>query len=134
VQILKRDSTPWRTVEGIEFRSVTLRAWKGKEGACWDHNQAIIYRGPWRKVEDDDHFLVRGEPIAVCEKTFRIYTSEPYAAHVIPVPPLTSVAPGEVRPFDCSRPAVRHPRETKGLEYKATTDGAGGCCGPDGCR
>lgn len=135
VEILKRDSTPWRTVEGIEFRSVTVRAWKGKEGACWDHNQAVIYRGPWRKVEDDDgHTLVRGEPMAVCEKTFRIYTSEPYAADVIPVPPLTSVASDEVRSFDCSRPAVRHPRETKGLEYKTTTDGTGDCCGPDGCR
>jgi arsenite methyltransferase len=135
VEILKRDSTPWRTVEGIEFRSVTVRAWKGKEGACWEHNQAVIYRGPWRKVEDDDgHTLVRGEPMAVCEKTFRIYTSEPYEADVIPVPPLTSVAADEVRSFDCSRPAARHPRETKGLEYKATTGGAGTCCGPDGCR
>src|SRR3989440_6543234 len=30
VQILKRDQQPWQTVEGIEFRSVTVEAFKGK--------------------------------------------------------------------------------------------------------
>ena len=32
MQILKRDEQPWRTVGGIEFRSVTVEAWKGKQG------------------------------------------------------------------------------------------------------
>lgn len=27
---------PWQTVEGIEFRSATVIAYKGKEGACDD--------------------------------------------------------------------------------------------------
>jgi hypothetical protein len=45
IEILKRDSAPWRTVEGIEFRSITVRAFKGKQGACVDCNQAVIYRG-----------------------------------------------------------------------------------------
>jgi len=31
VSILERQLEPWRTVEGIEFRSVTVRAYKGKE-------------------------------------------------------------------------------------------------------
>lgn len=30
IEILSRDDDPWQTVEGIEFRSVTVRAWKGK--------------------------------------------------------------------------------------------------------
>src|SRR5437588_9948130 len=30
VPILKRDEPPWQTVEGIEFRSVTIEAFKGK--------------------------------------------------------------------------------------------------------
>jgi arsenite methyltransferase len=30
IRILKRDERPWRTVEGIEFRSVTVQADKGK--------------------------------------------------------------------------------------------------------
>jgi arsenite methyltransferase len=135
IEILKRDTAPWRTIEGIEFRSITVRAMKGKEGPCLDCNQAVIYRGPWRKVEDDDgHTLVRGQPMAVCEKTFRIYTNAPYAEDMIPVPPLRSIAAAEASPFDCSRDTMRHPRETKGLDYRMTTNGAAGCCGPAGCR
>jgi arsenite methyltransferase len=134
IEILKRDIAPWRTVEGIEFRSLTLRAFKGKQGVCLDCNQAVIYRGPWRKVEDDDgHTLVRGQSMAVCEKTFGIYTSAPYAADIIAVPPRDAVARDNASAFDCSRDSVRHPRETKGLEYRATVSSNGNCCGSDGC-
>ncbi len=35
-EVLRRDAEPWRTVEGIEFRSVTVQAWKGKRGGCCD--------------------------------------------------------------------------------------------------
>ncbi len=134
IEILKRDSAPWRSVEGIEFRSITVRAFKGKQGACLDCNQAVIYRGPWRKVEDDDgHTLTRGQPMAVCEKTFRIYSSAPYSEEILPVPPLEAIAPESAPIFDCSRDTARHPRETKGLEYRATTNGNATCCGPDGC-
>ncbi|HEY2107359.1 MAG TPA: methyltransferase domain-containing protein [Candidatus Binataceae bacterium] len=133
IEILKRDVRPWRTVEGIEFRSITVRAMKGKQGACWDCNQAVIYRGPWRQVEDDDgHTLVRGQPMAVCEKTYRIYTSEPYAGSILPVAPLEPVALEDARPFDCSRDTIRHPRETKGVEYRATSASSASCCGPEG--
>lgn len=134
IAILKRDEQPWRTVEGIGFRSVTVAAYKGKQGPCWDCNQAVIYKGPWSEVKDDDgHTLVRGAPMAVCEKTFRLYTREPYARDIIPVPPRTPIALEDAKPFDCSRDAVRSPRETKGLEYRATTDAAacrepGKCC------
>jgi arsenite methyltransferase len=134
IEIVKRDAQPWRTVEGIEFRSITVRAMKGKQGACWDQNHAVIYRGPWRKVEDDDgHTLLRGQPMAVCEKTFRIYTAEPYAGSIIPVEPLQPIAIENALPFDCSRDSIRHPRETKGTEYRATSSAAASCCGPEKC-
>jgi ubiquinone/menaquinone biosynthesis C-methylase UbiE len=140
VELAKRDAEPWRTVEGIEFRSVTVTAWKGKQGACWDHNEAVIYRGPFAEARDDDgHLYRRGERVAVCRKTFEILTREPYAGHFEPVPPRVPVT--EPRPFDCGpgddRPAVaspaavrREPRQTKGHDYDATTEAA---CGPDGC-
>lgn len=32
VEVLKFDAEPWRTVEGIEFRSMTVQAFKGKQG------------------------------------------------------------------------------------------------------
>jgi SAM-dependent methyltransferase len=50
VSLAARAEQPWRVVDGIEFRSVTVLAYKGKEGACLDHRQALIYRGPFRQV------------------------------------------------------------------------------------
>ena len=32
IRILKRAEQPWRAVQGIEFRSLTVEAWKGKQG------------------------------------------------------------------------------------------------------
>ena len=42
MQMLERDEHPWRTVEGIEFRAMTLRAFKGKQDPCLEPNQAVI--------------------------------------------------------------------------------------------
>lgn len=134
VRILVRQSEPWRTVEGIEFRSVTVEAFKGKEGPCFERKQAVIYKGPFREVLDDDgHRLVRGRRAAVCDKTFQIYSREPYAEHFELVEPLEPIALDDAEPFDCTRTAPRHPRETKGLDYDVTTEASGEVCGPDGC-
>jgi hypothetical protein len=123
---------PFRVVDGIEFRSVTITAHKGKAGPCWEGGQAVMYRGPWRQVEDDDHHVLRrGERAAVCDKTFRLLTSAPYANDIIPIAPRVPTE-GERAPFDCARTAPRHPRETKGEGYRVTT-AAADCCGPDGC-
>ena len=54
IEIAERSDRPWRTVEGIEFRSLTVTARKGKEGPCLDRGQAVIYRAPWKRVIDDD--------------------------------------------------------------------------------
>lgn len=132
LRILERDERPWQTVQGIEFRSLTLEAWKGKEGPCWDHNEAVLYRGPWKRVEDDDgHVLERGVRTAVCRKTFGLLTGEPYRDQVIGIEPRVPVADGEARPFPCTGGAlVRDPRETKGADYAETTASctAPGCC------
>ena len=124
ITILERPEEPWRTVEGIEFRSMTLMAYKGKEGPCWDRKHAVVYRGPFREVQDDDgHVLRRGVRTAVCEKTFHIYSQEPYRAHLELIPPRVLVPLEEAPPFPCSRGALRrHPKETKGEEYRVTTE------------
>ena len=49
-----------------------------------------------------------------------------------PVEPRVEVPLDEAPPFDCSRTAFRHPRETKGEGYTVTTE-ATACCGPEGC-
>jgi len=134
VRLLVRQIEPWRTVEGIEFRSITVEAFKGKEGPCFERKQAVIYKGPFREVLDDDgHRLVRGQRAAVCDKTFRIYTREPYAEHFEVVVPLNDIPLDEAAPFDCTRAVPRHPRETKGLDYDVTTEAAGPVCSPEGC-
>jgi arsenite methyltransferase len=123
-------SAPYRVVEGIEFRAITLTAYKGKEGPCIERNQAVIYCGPWKQVIDDDnHVLPRGTRIAVCEKTFEIYSKPPYQGQFILVRPREEVPKEDAGVFDCSRDHKRHPRETKGLEYKVT-DVSGSVCGP----
>jgi len=134
VQILHRQEEPWCELQGIQFRSMTVEAFKGKEGPCWDHREAVIYRGPWRSVTDDDgHVLRRGVRTAVCRKTFQILTRPPYADQVIPVPPLEEVPPEEAVPFDCRRSVVRDPRETKGADYRHTRKADGDCCSSGEC-
>ncbi len=111
----------YQTVEGIEFRAITVTAYKGKEGPCIERNHAVIYRGPWKQVVDDDgHTLERGARMAVCDKTFKLYSQAPYAGQFILVPPREEVALENAGVFDCSRDHKRHPRETKGMEYKVT--------------
>jgi len=137
IEVLERPDDPWQVVEGIEFRSMTVGAFKGKEGPCVERNQAVIYTGPWSCVCDDDgHTLVRGRRMAVCDKTFHIMTNPdgPYADDVIAIEPRQPVDPAGAKPFDCNRPALRHPGQTKGLDYDETrTTDASSCCGPDGC-
>ncbi len=133
IEIVKRDANPWRVVEGIEFRSITVVAYKGKQGECWERNQAVIYRGPWKKVIDDDgHALERGARIAVCDKTFQIYNREPYADQIIAVEPLENINLEDAIEFDCRRTAKRQVRETKGLDYKETDLSGVECCEPGG--
>lgn len=133
VEFVKFESEPWQTVEGIEFRSVTVQAWKGKEGACLEKNQAVIYNGPFKKVLDDDgHEMERGKRYAVCAKTYDLYKKTPYAACFTFIEPLQEILIEHAQPFDCSRTATRHPRETKGQEYNLTTESSD-CCGDDSC-
>jgi arsenite methyltransferase len=120
----------YQTVEGIEFHAVTVTAYKGKEGPCVERNQAVIYRGPWKQVVDDDgHTLERGARMAVCDKTFTLYSQPPYEGQFISVPPREVIAMPDAITFDCSRDHKRHPRETKGAEFKVTQL-SGSVCGP----
>lgn len=132
IQIVKRQKAPWQTVEGIEFRSVTVLAHKGKQGPCLERNQAVIYRGPFSHVKDDDgHIYVRGERMAVCDKTFHLLQAAPYAGMFEPIEPYRPIPLAEAQPFDCRRSARRDPRETKGQDFSLTIDSAGPCCETD---
>jgi arsenite methyltransferase len=134
IQILKRDTEPWRTVQGIEFRSVTIEAFKGKQGECFERNQAVIYRGPFKEVLDDDnHRMERGKRYSVCDKTYNLYKKAPYRDFFETVDPIVDVPLAEAKPFDCSRTSLRHPKETKGQDYDVTTEANNKCCDGGSC-
>lgn len=131
IEIDKWEREPFAVVGGIEFRSLTVTASKGKEGPCWEGKRAVIYRGPWKRVEDDDgHTLERGQRVAVCDKTYGILTSGPYAGETVGILPRVGVAEADRKPFDCTRTATRDPRESKGEDYCETQNGrdTGSCC------
>ena len=130
IEIAERQVEPWAVIEGIEFRSITVVAHKGKEGPCWEHLEAVIYNGPWKEVADDDgHVFRRGQRTAVCRKTFRILTREPYDASITPIEPLREVAEVDARPFGCDGTRRRDPSETKAGVVR-TDVAPGTTCGP----
>lgn len=134
IELVKFETQPWQTVGGIEFRSVTVRAYKGKQGPCFERNQAVVYQGPFKSVLDDDgHRYDRGVRAAVCDKTFQLLQSGPYAGHFAALEPLEAVAENQAAPFNCAKGARRHPKETKGQDYDATTEAANCVEGADCC-
>ena len=132
MEILALDKEPWQTVKGYEFRSMTLQAFKGKQGECFERNQAVIYKGPFKKVlDDDDHAMERGKRYAVCDKTYNLYRKPPYNQFFEFVDPRTDIPLKSASPYDCEKGQLRDPQETKGVDYEATTE-ASQCCDSGG--
>ena len=131
ITVDKFESEPWQIVEGIEYRSATYLAYKGKAGECLETNKAVIYKGPWSKVSDDDgHVFRRGERSAVCEKTFKLMQREPYADQFFLVEPAVPVTDRIEWPSDDCGVRIRTPEETKRGKPRTTTDPSQGssCC------
>lgn len=123
----KWDAKPWRTVHGIEFRSVILTAVKGEGTPCLDYGHAIIYRGPYASITDDEgHVFMRGERMAVCERTFRFLTEGPLKNDFIGIAP--AVLRDPPAPWCMPAGTVRPAAETKGARHSAAYCGTGGCC------
>ena len=129
----KRQEEAWQTVEGIEFRSVTVLAYKPFDDVCLERNQAVIYKGPFESIRlEDGHIFERGKRMAVCDRTFRYLQQGPYAGHFIPVEPIKEIPLASAAEFNCEINRERHPRETKGQQYNLTIQSSGDCCGPSG--
>jgi hypothetical protein len=108
-------------------------AYKGKQGACFDRRQAVVYLGPFKEVLDDDgHRFERGRRYAVCDKTYRLLKKPPYQRFFAFIDPFTEVPPDKARPFDGGGMRLRHPKETKGEDYDATTAASQCCDGGNG--
>lgn len=126
----KWDAAPWQVVENIEFRSVTLTATKGHGTECLDYGHAVIYRGPYSEVYDDDeHVYPRGARIAVCERTYKFLTDNPvYQNDFIGIPPAIAAEP---TPWCAPAGTLRSPAESKGAVHAGSADD--GCADTAGC-
>ena len=92
----------------------------------------MIYKGPFKKVLDDDgQAMERGKRYAVCDKTYNLYRKPPYSQFFEFVDPRTDIPLEDAAPYDCDKVQLRHPRETKGMDYGATTE-ASQCCDSGG--
>lgn len=133
-RIDNRQEQPWQTVNGIEFRSVTILAFKRFSQVCLDRHQAVIYRGPFSSVRDDDgHTYVRGQLTAVCEKTFSMLREQSYDGNFYLIQPRQAVPLDSAESFDCSRDQLRDPRQIKGSNHVLTQFDSSGCCGSSDC-
>lgn len=98
---------PWQVVDGIEFRAVTVTAYKSLGQHCVDRGHAVIYRGPHAEVRDEDgHVYPCGQRIAVCERTYRQITEGPWRKDFITLAP-AQLPPGSpwCAPAGTKRPA-----------------------------
>ena len=149
MSMIWRAELPMNVVEGSELRTFVLEAHKGKQGVCLDQGHAVIYKGPWSQVsDDDDHVYVRGARTAVCAKTYDILMRAPYKGHFIGVPAYVTVPLDQAPLFDCNTPQLRDPQVTKGklsvfdqpspaasscCPAPADSASDGDCCGTGGC-
>lgn len=125
VSLDKWDAEPWQVVEGIEFRSVTVTAVKGSGEECLDKGHAIIYKGPFKSVFDDEgHEFLRGVRMAVCERTFRYLTEGLHKDDFIGITP---VSEQEAISWSKKSGARRPVSETKGGIHKQASEKTS-CC------
>ncbi len=119
-----------------EVRMVAFEAYKGKQGPCFELGQAVVYRGPWREVTDDDgHVYPRGERVAVCAKTYALLMRGSYGGAFIGLRSVNEPALKDAVLFDCLTPATRDPKVTKGLMpfAGAAPANAQACSAESGC-
>jgi arsenite methyltransferase len=126
VQYDKWESQPWQVVEGIEFRSVTITAVKPENQQCIDKCHAVIYRGPFSEIYDDEgHVYYRGQRMAVCERTYHLLTGDTYGEFFIGIPSAVNF-PGT--PWDCATGTIRNVTASKGSQHQDKCSPGGGCC------
>lgn len=123
----KWEAEPWRVVDGIEFRSVTLTAVKPMDGPSLDRGHAVLYRGPYAEVRDEQgRVFPRGVRMAVSECSYRLLTEGAYGEDFIGIAPLTG---GEPSAFHSPPGTRRSATETKGARHRGDEAASGGCCG-----
>lgn len=130
IRYRKFDLNPWRVVDGVVFRSVTVEAFKASDREEKDLNQAIIYNGPFSRVVDDEGIVLeRGVRIAVSDRKYEQYQLPPYKESMTMIPPSTAVESGKAPVFDKDAVSKRRPpKESKGSDSAVQNRSAESCC------
>jgi arsenite methyltransferase len=118
----KWEAQPWRVVEGIEFRAVTLTACKGVTAGSHTEDRSLIYRGPFAAVIDDTgQRYVRGERSQVTAVQHAWLTDAAYRGAFIDPQSETPAAAAS-----CCAPTIQIIGST---QDDSSHTGHGGCCG-----
>ena len=118
-------SKPWQVVEGIEFRAVTLTAIKPELTGQVDKGHAVIYRGPYAAISDDEgNEYPRGERMAVSEAVFLRLGQAPFKDDFICIEPVSTCAATE---WNAPAGTRREASETKGARH-ANINQQSPCC------
>ena len=75
------DKKYWKSVEDIDFYSVTVRGYKfQKTAGCVYVGQYAVYKGPYKFVIDEEgHVFPRNQAVEVCTDTAAKLSAAPYA-------------------------------------------------------
>ena len=78
IEVLSK--TYWKSIENIDFCSITLRAYKfEKTAGCVFVGQHALYHGPFKVIIDEEgHVFPRNQAIEVCTDTAQKLAEVPY--------------------------------------------------------
>ena len=126
VYLYSMQTEPWRVVEGIEFRSATVIAYKARlndADEATPHVHAAIYRGPFRSITlETGEVFESGNAQYVNQEKLDALQREPYADHFVTVK--DAIDPG--------KPRSGLPMADQTKQYH-TSESPDGCCGSQGC-
>ncbi|HFD32567.1 MAG TPA: methyltransferase domain-containing protein [Gammaproteobacteria bacterium] len=122
----KWDSAPWKIINDIEFRSVTLTAIKTEQTVALDEGHTVIYKGPFTSVTDDMGYVFdRGDRIAVSNVHFKALQKSSLAKDFVLIEPLAKPCCAEN--WSDSMFTLRSVTDSRtGL---ASTENTSSCCG-----
>ena len=72
--------THWKLIEGINFYSITVRAFKyEKSQSCQFQGHRAVYNGPYKVIIDDEgHVFQRNQEVEICTDTLNKLSKPPY--------------------------------------------------------
>lgn len=123
----KWDQSPWKVINNIEFRSVTLAAIKPEQVTELDQGHTVIYKGPFASVTDDKGYeFDRGDRIAVSNIHYNALLASAYSNDFVFIEPKEK--PCCAVTWNSSMFSIRTIADSK-IGTSASSDSESSCCG-----